>query len=633
MTGLQVINTGAFPNDATGDPVQTAFIKCNENFATLNIPNLEIDSLLTTFNVPLGLVLDGVTDNTAVIQTALNSHLIVTLPAGLIFMASGITVPAGVTLQGMGAVQTRPDQGFATTGTVLLFGASVATCVSLSSGTPADASAVLQNLVIGRQGAAASAPTTSVGILFNNSAMVRMYNVLSRNHGSLYKFLGTAGGIHCEMYGCGGDQQTLYGFNINEWPELYVFGGRFGSWSDGVSSAFVYLTGPSGGSGGVGPNTITFTGSHFNGNGVGAEPNYWVLFDNVQVAQPSQVEFKFIGCHVESIALGYIASTSTAPYIQYLQLDSCNLHAGVDLLSQLNSVTQLNQLYLSNNVINGPVTLAQAALVNHIAIVNCDIAGAVSLTGNASFQNNLKLLDTFIDSSLTLAGTWNDLYVKAVSASGGLTNTVTNYQASSTIEIDVQGNGIKTTNPIPQWVIGTNPAAATWQTQTARGTLGSPTATQLNDQALRLLGTGYTGSGYATMAGIRFQAAGNFTGSSAAGEIIFSATQSGSTSPTDYLVLQNTGALAPVTDNTISSGAVAQRWTVTYSVSVIATNFTCGTGGCGFFGAIQEAQPTTAGPTSTFVANSGTAINSASTFDGYTLTQVVKGLRTLGLLA
>lgn len=33
---LQQINTGTLPNDATGDPLQTAFNKCNANFTTLN---------------------------------------------------------------------------------------------------------------------------------------------------------------------------------------------------------------------------------------------------------------------------------------------------------------------------------------------------------------------------------------------------------------------------------------------------------------------------------------------------------------------------------------------------------------------------------------------------------------------
>jgi len=53
----------------------------------------------------------------------------------------------------------------------------------------------------------------------------------------------------------------------------------------------------------------------------------------------------------------------------------------------------------------------------------------------------------------------------------------------------------------------------------------------------------------------------------------------------------------------------------------------------GTFGAAAIAQPTNAGAASAFVQNAGNAVNDASTFDGYTLKQVVKALRNLGLLA
>jgi hypothetical protein len=43
-------------------------------------------------------------------------------------------------------------------------------------------------------------------------------------------------------------------------------------------------------------------------------------------------------------------------------------------------------------------------------------------------------------------------------------------------------------------------------------------------------------------------------------------------------------------------------------------------------------QETTAVTAATFTANSGTAVNDASTFDGYTLKQIVKALRNLGIL-
>lgn len=53
----------------------------------------------------------------------------------------------------------------------------------------------------------------------------------------------------------------------------------------------------------------------------------------------------------------------------------------------------------------------------------------------------------------------------------------------------------------------------------------------------------------------------------------------------------------------------------------------------GFWNATPIIQPTTGVTASTFVANAGTAINDASTFDGYTVGKVVKALRNTGILA
>ena len=64
-----------------------------------------------------------------------------------------------------------------------------------------------------------------------------------------------------------------------------------------------------------------------------------------------------------------------------------------------------------------------------------------------------------------------------------------------------------------------------------------------------------------------------------------------------------------------------------------STRMTVNSTGIGFYSAAAVAQPTTAGAAATFVANTGTAVNDASTFDGYTIKQVVKALRNLGLLA
>lgn len=86
---------------------------------------------------------------------------------------------------------------------------------------------------------------------------------------------------------------------------------------------------------------------------------------------------------------------------------------------------------------------------------------------------------------------------------------------------------------------------------------------------------------------------------------------------------------------------VVQPTTITLGDSVnFAFNTTTGTKfgtstsqKIGFYNATPIVQPTTATAAATFVANTGTAVNDASTFDGYTLGSAIKALRNLGILA
>ena len=52
----------------------------------------------------------------------------------------------------------------------------------------------------------------------------------------------------------------------------------------------------------------------------------------------------------------------------------------------------------------------------------------------------------------------------------------------------------------------------------------------------------------------------------------------------------------------------------------------------GFFAATPIARPTVASAAAAFVPGAGVAVQDVSTFDGYTLAQVVKALRDIGLL-
>lgn len=47
---IETINVGTLPNDGTGDPLRTAYIKANNNFASLSNTAFELSTVTTTGN-------------------------------------------------------------------------------------------------------------------------------------------------------------------------------------------------------------------------------------------------------------------------------------------------------------------------------------------------------------------------------------------------------------------------------------------------------------------------------------------------------------------------------------------------------------------------------------------------------
>lgn len=111
---------------------------------------------------------------------------------------------------------------------------------------------------------------------------------------------------------------------------------------------------------------------------------------------------------------------------------------------------------------------------------------------------------------------------------------------------------------------------------------------------------------------------------------------------TDTIVAPS-GSLTFGFNLSMSNYAISEIYSLTMYDSIGVTQFISGsTNGTqigvtgnklGFFGATPIVRPTTGVAAATFTANSGTAINDASTFDGYTIKQAIKALRNLGLLA
>jgi heat shock protein HslJ len=92
----------------------------------------------------------------------------------------------------------------------------------------------------------------------------------------------------------------------------------------------------------------------------------------------------------------------------------------------------------------------------------------------------------------------------------------------------------------------------------------------------------------------------------------------------------------PTNTVTIKSGTAPSSSSVD-TFTMYAADITAGNAAAHFRSengaVIKLYQETTSVAAATFAANTGTAVNDASTFDGYTLNQIVKALRNLGILA
>ena len=100
-------------------------------------------------------------------------------------------------------------------------------------------------------------------------------------------------------------------------------------------------------------------------------------------------------------------------------------------------------------------------------------------------------------------------------------------------------------------------------------------------------------------------------------------------------VKSDNGFEGAITGN-VTGNVTATTGTSTFNNVEITGNTGIGNAGTdtiGFYGATKIARPTTAVAAATTVAGSGTAVTEDSTFDGYTIAQVVKALRNLGLIA
>jgi hypothetical protein len=161
-------------------------------------------------------------------------------------------------------------------------------------------------------------------------------------------------------------------------------------------------------------------------------------------------------------------------------------------------------------------------------------------------------------------------------------------------------------------------------------------------------GAGFTAVGYqagvASTSGTNSTLIGSGAGASLTtngGCVMLGYQAGGSETGANKLYIHNSNSATPLIYGDFSTPSLTFNGTVTHADGYnlafgTTTGMKLGTATSqklGVWNATPIVQPTTGVAAATFTANAGTAVNDASTFDGYTLNQVVKALRNIGLLA
>ena len=361
------------------------------------------------FNVqapPYTAACDGATDDTSAIQRALNdaaalSHGgVVVIPNATCLSTTGITVPPGVSLQGaafIGGVDPTLYGG----GSRILCPINLPNpCVRVGVVNGAPGTGSVSSLII--QGTGSAALTSGAGLMVDG-----VFNV-SLNQVMVFNFYQ---GYYWKAYsesGLGGKMWQAYSGRIrnahlvvDSWPELQIAQSRFGvnGLSDLGANTYVRFQTAPHRNPAAGVNTFDCINCQFNEGHGGVPVNHWLEFVNcISPTPPSgpppacfpteDVEiFRFTNNHIENVNYG-IFSDATWQTIYDFKLTSSSLVVFKDILSQLNTATNLIAFGLTASKIFGPLTLNETTQTRGLSFLGNYFTHPVTLNGGASSGSN-----------------------------------------------------------------------------------------------------------------------------------------------------------------------------------------------------------------------------------------------------
>ena len=366
----------------------------------------------TTF----GAVCDGNTDDSAAIGAALAAAApgqTVLFPSTQCFSSTGITIPAGITVDLGGFIPGNPVKGGG-----IICAANTAACVTLGASS-SNGTVTIRNGVVSRQGTPTSG---TIGIRVYGYHDV-INNVVSDNSDQCYSFVAdliARAGIHAEVFGGSAQRCSDVFVDVNSFPEVQWFGGRLGANGTGDYNSNTYVRtegGLSGTSGG--PNTVQFIGVQFNTGGAGDVQHFWefVRLGTGGVPGIDATNFRVIGGHIEGVKGADFYSDSTWNTIDRVAISDVTINNPSHPMFALNAVARVAEWDISNVLMYvSDLTLAPSSF-DSFHITGGRITGTMHLTGTTGSIASIANLEH--NANFTLDGVWTQFNGFGESYSGG----------------------------------------------------------------------------------------------------------------------------------------------------------------------------------------------------------------------
>ena len=367
-----------------------------------------------------GAVGDGVTDDAAAINTAVNSGAKAVLLTGRHKCNSGVTVPGGVTLYGL----DFSPSNIGAQGTALIFALSVPTCLTLGGASSSNLTANAYGFSVVRE--AGSIPAGSIGVLVQNTYGSGLSNIGSFRHSIPVQFKGDGSttGIANMVTGVWTGAATDSHIVLDTVAETRFNQCRFGSNGafDSACNSYVRVQGGSLTNPASGPNSGVFVNCQFNQGQNNATA--LIEFKN-RIGTNDASMWQMDTCYVETVLSGFVSDSSWTVLDRVLISNTEFNFASLSYpLFALNSATKISSFLLSNCLCTGSLTFASSVQADFISVDNCNFAGAVSVTGvsnsTVSFSSNTYR------NGLTVAGAFAVSYFGGIMVGGTLVNTATN---------------------------------------------------------------------------------------------------------------------------------------------------------------------------------------------------------------